>query len=196
MSRNDEIEDFDFQDIFLALDRHIRYKIYSTSDSEASVPSSSSSITSARAACLLLTLRVSRTGSKIASFRSRGPAGPSSPWFQFLITVKDRKEVKLSVVVVVCYCLLLSVVVCCCQLLSVVVCCCLLPVVVVVVVVCCCYLLSVKLSVSPRFLPISQSSQSIYTLPVVYLSIANTGWFFLTRPPLNLASKWPISKKC
>ena len=81
MSRNDEIEDFDFQDIFLALDRHIRYKIYSTSDSEASVPSSSSSITSARAACLLLTLRVSRTGSKIASFRSRGPAGPSSHHF-------------------------------------------------------------------------------------------------------------------
>ena len=74
MSRNDEIEDFDFQDIFLALDRHIRYKIYSTSDSEASVPSSSSSITSARAACLLLTLRVSRTGSKIASLRSRAPA--------------------------------------------------------------------------------------------------------------------------
>ena len=91
MSRNDEIEDFDFQDIFLALDRHIRYKIYSTSDSEASVPSSSSSITSARAACLLLTLRVSRTGSKIASFRSRGPAGPSLPWIQYLITDKDRK---------------------------------------------------------------------------------------------------------
>ena len=29
LSRNDEIEDLDFQDICLALDRHIRYKIYS-----------------------------------------------------------------------------------------------------------------------------------------------------------------------
>mgnify|MGYP005679071129 CR=1 FL=1 len=29
MSRNDEIEDLDFQDICLALDRHIGYKIYS-----------------------------------------------------------------------------------------------------------------------------------------------------------------------
>ena len=41
MSRNnDEIENVDFQDIFLALDRHTRYKRYSTSKLEASVPSS------------------------------------------------------------------------------------------------------------------------------------------------------------
>ena len=41
--------------------------------------------------------------------------------------------------------------------------------VVVVVVVCCCYLLSVKLSVSPRFLPISLpilSRMGLKTLPV------------------------------
>ena len=116
MSRNDEIEDLDFQDIFLALDCHIQYKIDSTSESEASMPSSSSSITSARAACLLFTLRVSRAGSKIASFRSRGPTGPGSPWFQFPITVKDKKEVKLFAVIVVCCCC------CCCPLLLSVVC--------------------------------------------------------------------------
>ena len=104
MSRNDEIGNLDFQDIFLALNCHIWYKIYSTSESESSVQASSS-----------------RAGSKIASFRFWGPAWPSSPWFQFIITVKDRKEVKLSVVV--CCCLLLSVVVSCCLLLSVVVCC-------------------------------------------------------------------------
>ena len=96
MSRNDEIGNLDFQDIFLAFNCHIWYKIYSTSESESSVQASSS-----------------RAGSKIASFRFWGPAWPSSPWFQFIITVKDRKEVKLSVVVVVCCCLLLSVVVCC-----------------------------------------------------------------------------------
>ena len=114
MSRNDEIGNLDFQDIFLAFNCHIWYKIYSTSESESSVQASSS-----------------RAGSKIASFRFRGPAWPSSPWFQFIITVKDRKEVKLSVVaVVVCCCLLLSVVVSCCLLLSVACCCC-----------CCCLLL-------------------------------------------------------
>ena len=121
MSRNDEIGNLDFQDIFLAFNCHIWYKIYSTSESESSVQASSS-----------------RAGPKIASFRFCGPAWPSSPWFQFIITVKDRKEVKLSVVVVVCYCLLLSVVVCCCQLLSVVVCCCLL---LSVACCCCCCLL-------------------------------------------------------
>jgi len=47
----------------------------------ASVPSSSSSITSATASCLLLTLRVSRAGSNIALFSSRVPAGPSSHYF-------------------------------------------------------------------------------------------------------------------
>ena len=51
------------------------------SESEASVPSSSSSITSATASCLLLTLRVSRAGSNIALFSSRVPAGPSSHYF-------------------------------------------------------------------------------------------------------------------
>ena len=135
MSRNDEIGNLDFQDIFLAFNCHIWYKIYSTSESESSVQASSS-----------------WAGPKIASFRFWGPAWPSSPWFQFIITVKDRKEVKLSVVVVVCYCLLLSVVVCCCLLLSVVVSCCLLLSVaccccccclLLSVVVCCCLLLSV-----------------------------------------------------
>ena len=101
---------------FSCFGSHIRYKIYSTSESETSVPSSSSSFTSARAACLLLTLRVSRAGSKIASFRSLGPARPSSPWFQFPITVKDKKEVKLFAVIVVCCCC------CCCPLLLSVVC--------------------------------------------------------------------------
>ena len=132
MSRNDEIGNLDFQDIFLAFNCHLWYEIYSTSESESSVQASSS-----------------RAGPKIASFRFCGPAWPSSPWFQFIITVKDRKEVKLSVVVVVCYCLLLSVVVCCCLLLSVVVSCCQLLSVVVyclllllllllsVVVICC-----------------------------------------------------------
>ena len=119
MSRNDEIGNLDFQDIFLAFNCHIWYKIYSTSESESSVQASSS-----------------RAGPKIASFRFWGPAWPSSPWFQFIITVKDRKEVKLSVVaVVVCCCLLLSVVVSCCLLLSVVVCCLLLLLLSVVVVV-------------------------------------------------------------
>ena len=121
MSRNDEIGNLDFQDIFLAFNCHIWYKIYSTSESESSVQASSS-----------------RAGPKIASFRFWGPAWPSSPWFQFIITVKDRKEVKLSVVVVVCYCLLLSVVVCCCLLLSVVVSCCLLFSVACCCCCCCC----------------------------------------------------------
>ena len=117
MSRNDKIGNLDFQDIFLAFNCHLWYEIYSTSESESSVQASSS-----------------RAGPKIASFRFWGPAWPSSPWFQFIITVKDRKEVKLSVVFVVCFCLLLPVVICCCQLLSVVVSCCQL---LSVVVICC-----------------------------------------------------------
>ena len=99
MSRNDEIGNLDFQDIFFAFNCHIWYKIYSTSESESSVQASSS-----------------RAGSKIASFRSLGPARPSSPWFQFPITVKDKKEVKLFAVIVVCCCC------CCCPLLLSVVC--------------------------------------------------------------------------
>ena len=189
MSRNDEIGNLDFQDIFLAFNCHIWYKIYSTSESESSVQASSS-----------------RAGPKIASFRFCGPAWPSSPWFQYIITVKDRKEVKLSVVVVVCYCLLLSVVVCCClllsvvvsccQLLSVVVCCCLLPVVVVVVVVvCCCYLLSVKLSVSPRFLPISLpilSRMGLKRLPVgMFFIIIFPSFSKTTSCTLVAPLSWP-----
>ena len=225
MSRNDEIGNLDFQDIFLAFNCHIWYKIYSTSESESSVQASSS-----------------RAGPKIASFRFWGPAWPSSPWFQYIITVKDRKEVKLSVVVVVCYCLLLSVVVCCCLLLSVVVCCCLLPVVVVVVVVvvvcccqllsvvvccllllllllllsvvvsccllplvvvvvvvvvvvCCCYLLSVKLSVSPRFLPISLpilSRMGLKRLPVgMFFIIIFPSFSKTTSCTLVAPLSWP-----
>ena len=169
MSRNDEIGNLDFQDIFLAFNCHIWYKIYSTSESESSVQASSS-----------------RAGSKIASFRFWGAAWPSSPWFQFIITVKDRKEVKLSVVVVVCYCLLLSVVVCCC----------LLPVVVVVVVVvCCCYLLSVKLSVSPRFLPISLpilSRMGLKRLPVgMFFIIIFPSFSKTTSCTLVAPLSWP-----
>ena len=125
MSRNDEIGNLDFQDIFLAFNCHIWYKIYSTSESESSVQASNS-----------------RAGSKIASFRFWGPAWPSSPWFQFILTVKDRKEVKLSLVV--CCCLLLSVACCCCCCCF----CCLLLLSVVCQVVC---LTSIPLNFSANF---------------------------------------------
>ena len=116
MSRNDEIEDLGFQDIFLALEVTYGIKFIQHQNRRHQCHHQARRSLLQWAACLLLTLRVSRAGSKIASFRSLGPARPSSPWFQFPITVKDKKEVKLFAVIVVCCCC------CCCPLLLSVVC--------------------------------------------------------------------------
>ena len=74
MSRDDEIQDIFWSDDFSICDTSIEYWNHSSSKSESSVNSPSSSTTSAQAACLLLALRDSLTGSKIASSRFSAPS--------------------------------------------------------------------------------------------------------------------------